>query len=140
MRMAIGFLVLLVLTSSAAADPAVRAQAVIDALGVDELTADKLFDILFRYDLDLARLERQKIELKRRMVLAQRKQLDEIETLLDDTLDNQRALATNEEQMLKRVRNRARAPRRLRRRRPRDRVAVHVQSVRVDARLSTLVT
>jgi hypothetical protein len=102
--MTLGFLVLLVLTSPAAADPAVRSQAVIEALGVDQATADKLFDILFRYDLDLARLDRRRIDLKRRMVVAQRRQLDEIETLLDDTLENQRALAHNEEQMIKRVR------------------------------------
>jgi hypothetical protein len=102
--MALGFLVLLVLVSPAAADPGTRAQAVIGALGVDQLTADKLFDVLFRYDLDLARFERRQIELKRRLVGTQRANLDETETLLDDLLDSQRALAQNEEQMIKRVR------------------------------------
>jgi hypothetical protein len=104
MRTALAFVVLLVSTSSVQADPGARAMTVIDALRVDTQTSDKLIDIVVRYDSELARLQRQRIEVKRRLVLAQHDHPKEVEFLLDDAIANQRALAQNEEQLIRRAR------------------------------------
>jgi hypothetical protein len=104
MRIAVAFMVLLVSASSVQADSGARAVAVIDALRVDTQTADKLIDILIRYDNEVSRLQRQRIEVKRRMVLARHDHPRDIEFLLDDAIANQRALAHNEEQLIRRAR------------------------------------
>lgn len=92
------------MASPVVADSGARAQAVVDALGVDSQTADKLIDIVIRYDNELARLQRQQSEVKRRLVLARHDQPKDIDFLLDDAISTQRALAQNEEQLIKRVR------------------------------------
>jgi parvulin-like peptidyl-prolyl isomerase len=104
MRMAAAFLVLLVSAASAQADSGGRATAVTDALGVDARTAEKLIEIVIRYDTETARLQRQRIEVKRRLVLARHEHPKDVELLLEDAIANQRALTQNEEQLIRRTR------------------------------------
>jgi hypothetical protein len=104
MRLAIAFLVVLVSVAPAAADPGDRAQAVVDALGVDTATATKVRDVVFRYDLDLARLERRRVELRRQLVEAHADEPKHVDLALDDLVANQRALARNEEELITRLR------------------------------------
>lgn len=104
MRLAIAFLVVVVSVAPAAADPGDRAQAVVDALGVDSVTANKLRDIVFRYDLDLARLERRRVELRRQLVEAHADDPKHVDFALDELVANQRALARNEEELIARLR------------------------------------
>jgi len=104
MRIAIAFLVVLVSSTPATADPGDRAQAVVDALGVDAATSNKLRDVVFRYDLDLARLERKRVELRRQLVEAHADDPKQVELALDDLVVNQRALARNEEELIARLR------------------------------------
>jgi hypothetical protein len=104
MRIAAAFLVLLVTTASAQADSGARALAVTDALGVDARTAEKLIEILVRYDNELSRIEQQRVDVKRRLVLARHDHPKDIELLLEDKIANQRAAAQNEEQLIRRAR------------------------------------
>jgi hypothetical protein len=104
MRIALAFLVLLGLASTVQADSGARAMAVADALAVDTQTADRLIDIVARYDIELARLERQRIEVKRRLLLARHDNPKDIDFLLEDAIANQRAVAQNEEQLIRRAR------------------------------------
>jgi hypothetical protein len=103
MRTAAAILVVLVASSSVQADPGARAVAVIDGLRVDDATADKLLAVVTAYDKELSRLQRQRIEVKRRLVLAANDQPKQVDVLLDDAIANQRALAHNEEQLIRRT-------------------------------------
>ena len=103
MRIAVAFVVLLVSASSVQADSGARAMAVADALGVDSQTAD-LIEIVTRYDIELSRLERQSSEIKRRLLLARNDNPKDIDFLLDNAIANQRAVAQNEEQLIRRAR------------------------------------
>jgi hypothetical protein len=104
MRIAVAFVVLLVSASSVQADPSTRAMAVADALTIDPTTADKLIDILVKYDAELTRLQRQRIEIKRRLVLARHEHPRDVEIVLDDVIGNQRAFVANEETLVRRAR------------------------------------
>lgn len=103
MRIAVAFLVLVGSTMAVQAEPGARAMTVADSLGLDPETATKVMNVVVRYDTELARLDRQRIELKRRLVLSRRDPRD-VELVLDDVIANQRALAQNEEQLVRSAR------------------------------------
>ena len=86
------------------AEPAERAVTVVDGLGVDAQTANKLIDLVSRYDSDLDRLERTRSDLRRRLVTARHDAPKDIDRLLDDALANQRAIVAAEERLVTRVR------------------------------------
>jgi hypothetical protein len=104
MRIAAAFLVLLVMTSGADADPSARAAAVIEALQVDDATANKLLDIVIAHDKEQVRLERVRNENKRRLILAHQDKPKDIDLVLEDAVATERALAANEEQLIRRTR------------------------------------
>ncbi len=104
MRIALVLAVVMGLVSPGLAQPASRAVSVVDGLGVDQLTANKLVDILQRHDSELAKLQRQRSELKRRLVTARHADPKNVDRLLDESIANQRALAQAEEQLITRVR------------------------------------
>lgn len=104
MRIALACLVVVVLGSPVSAEPASRAQAVVDALSVDAVTANKLIDLIAHHDLELDRLQHERAALERRLVTAHRLDPKSVDRLLDDTVANQRAIAQVEERLLARVR------------------------------------
>jgi hypothetical protein len=104
MRIAAAGLVLVASTSVVDADPSARAVAVIEALQVDDTTAGKLLDILIAHDKEQMRLERNRNETKRRLVLAKQGSSKDIDVVLDEAVATERALAANEEQLIRRAR------------------------------------
>lgn len=104
MRIALAISVLLVMTAPALADEPSRAEAVVDALGVDARTAAKLLDVLTAHDLELAKLQRKRNEYKRQLVTAHHLDAKSVDRLLDGALLNQRALADADMQLIVRVR------------------------------------
>src|SRR5687767_5105630 len=104
MRIVLATLVLALLVSPVAAEPSLRAFAVVDALEVDEPTANKLLDILTRYDADLDKLERTRSELKRRIITARNADAQGADRLLHDWSANQRSIAQIEDQLVARAR------------------------------------
>lgn len=104
MRIVLALVVLALLASPAAAQPAARAFTVVDGLGVDEQTANKLIDLVARYDSELEKLQRQRSELRRRLVTARHDDAKVVNRLLDDSLANQRAVIQAEERLITRVR------------------------------------
>lgn len=103
MRIVLVALVLALLASPAAADVG-RAVIVVDGLGVDEQTANKLIDLVSRYDSELDKLEHTRSDLRRRLVTARHDAPKDVNRLLDDALANQRAIVTAEERLVTRVR------------------------------------
>lgn len=104
MRILLAAAVLALMASPAAAEPAQRAVTVVDGLGVDAQTANKLIDLVSRYDNDLDRLERTRSDLRRRLVTARHDAPKDVNRLLDDALANQRAIVAAEERLVTRVR------------------------------------
>ena len=104
MRSALACLVVIVLGSPVGAEPASRAQAVVDALGVDALTANKLVDVVAHHDLELDRMQRERADLRTRLVTAQRLDPRSVDRLLDDAVANQHAIAEADERLIARVR------------------------------------
>jgi hypothetical protein len=104
MRIALACLVVVVLGSPVGAEPASRAQAVVDALAVDAITANKLIDLIAHHDIELQRLQHERADIKRRLVTAHRLDPKTVDRLLDDAAANQHALAEVDERLLARVR------------------------------------
>jgi hypothetical protein len=104
MRVALVLVVVVAMATPVAAQSASRAESVVDALGVDEPTASKLIDIVSRYDLEIARLQRQRAELKRQLVTAHHLDRKSIDHLLDEALANQRGITDAEGRLIARVR------------------------------------
>jgi hypothetical protein len=105
MRIVLATLVLALLMSPAvSAEPAERAVTVVDGLGVDAQTANKLIDLVTRYDNELDKLQRTRSDLRRRLVTARHDAPKDINRLLDDALANQRAIVDAEERLVTRVR------------------------------------
>lgn len=104
MRMTIACLVVLVVTSRAWADSPSRGHVVVDALGVDARTGEKLIAIVDGHDAELAKLQHERGELKSQMVTASRLDPKSLDGLLDATVANQRALAALDGNLIQRVR------------------------------------
>lgn len=104
MRIALACLVVVVQGSPAGAEPASRAQAVVDALAVDALTAHKLIDLIARHDSEVDRLQRERADVKRRLVTAHHLDPKSVDRLLDEAVASQRAIARADEHLLARVR------------------------------------
>src|SRR5689334_332536 len=95
MRTTIACLVLLLFASPVRADSPSRGHVVVDALGVDTRTGEKLIAIVDAHDAELAKLQRERGELKSQLVASRR---------LDATVANQRALAELDGRLIQRVR------------------------------------
>lgn len=78
-----------------------RAVFLIDELELDEETAAKLMPILNQYDDEFAKLAREALDLRARLDTAADADLDD---LIDDLVDNQRARWTLDEKRFKEVR------------------------------------
>ena len=109
MRIALALLAVLVVASPAVAEPS-RAETVVDALDLDEPTAEKLLEVLTTHDAELDKLQRRRSEFKRKLVSAERLDPKALDRLLDDTVQNQRALAETELRLIERVRQVVPAP------------------------------
>ena len=110
MRIALALLVVVMVASPVAAEPVSRAEAVVDALGVDEPIARKLIELLTAHDQELAKLQRKRSEYKRQLVSAHHLDAKAVDRLLDDALQNQRALADADLRLVARVRQLVPAP------------------------------
>jgi len=104
MRITIACLVVLVLASPGWADTPSRGHVVVDALGVDARIGEKLIALVDRHDAELAKLQRERGELKSQLVASSRLDPKSLDGLLDATVANQRALAELDGRLLQRVR------------------------------------
>lgn len=104
MRIALALLVVMVVASPVAAQAPSRAEAVVGALGVDEVTAHKLIDLLVAHDQEVGKLQKKRSEYRRQLVSAHHLDPKAVDRLLDDAMTNQRALADAELRLIARVR------------------------------------
>ena len=103
MRIALALLVLVLVTEPASAESS-RAASIVEALELDEQTANKVLDILNRYDADLDKLERTRADLKRQLVVGHKRLPNEADRLLLDWSANRNGLAKIENELLQRAR------------------------------------
>src|SRR5688572_21638940 len=100
----IALLVVALLTQPAVADSS-RAASIVEALELDEQTANKVLDILNRYDADLEKLERMRADLKRQFVGGHKKLPNEADRLLLDWSANRHSMAKIENDLIQRARS-----------------------------------
>ena len=97
-------LVVLLFAAPVRADSPSRGHVVVDALGVDARTGEKLVAIVDAHDAELAKLQRERGELKSQLVASSRLDPKSLDGLLDATVANQRALAELDGRLIQRVR------------------------------------
>jgi hypothetical protein len=104
MRITLALLVVMMMAAPAVADSTSRAQAVVDALVVDDATADKLVDLVAAYDNELAKLTKQRAEYMRQLLAAPHLDRKSVDRLLDSALEIQHAVVDADLRLMGRAR------------------------------------